>query len=646
MSAGLSAQNAISGSADKINLAEPKYVYAEDFPGAKQNVQKAFGDTIFYEDFDSTSVANNWTIADPSGNSTPWFWTPSGTAPGGQYTGAAALASATESNGYMILPADLYNTPTPVGGFNNMNTFFQSGPIDLRDSSGNPRFSVLASFQHSLRYCCNAGTVDLLIEASPDGLTWTDYDASVGVAVNGATTNGVTVTVNLSSALGGQDTGYVRIRANGMPQYYWMVDDLLIFEGPGNNVEMSYTEVNFHPSVPLVPQYYEVPIFNVPNITSEGAVANGGGNVATGVDLNLDIVGASNGLVFSSTTPVRTGTLQPLEVDTGFITTSYSAASADIYDFNYSTTSDSVNLDPSEALESRSIALTNDSIWALETASWSGTSGPGAYQGSAGNGDAVGAIVVLEQATAVNAVRFWVENARNEEIHDLAISPRVWGFDQTQVIRADSVYQSLDNGITGVECSSPFSTTIDTCETTCPPNQTSIMDTWIDLTFLQPCTLQPGTYYYGVEQTSLVGEIWSARDGDAEDRAVLWSNIMFLPNSTTASPWGFGGFVIGLRMDGDLVGPVGIEEESAVELDFEVYPNPNEGLFTLEIANAGVTTYMMNVRNMLGQNVVSEAINVNGDVRRDIDLTSFEKGVYFVSLENGDERLVRKVVVK
>ena len=93
-------------------------------------------------------------------------------------------------------------------------------------------------------------------------------------------------------------------------------------------------------------------------------------------------------------------------------------------------------------------------------------------------------------------------------------------------------------------------------------------------------------------------------------------------------------------------GTIGIEENSNKSLDFSVSPNPNSGLFNLEISNRVKTTYNLNVRNLLGQQVYTENITVNGTITKQMDLTHFEKGVYVVSLENGAEKILKKVVVK
>jgi hypothetical protein len=657
----------IIGTPQNLKVAELELNEAGDEAPLKQSVQKAFGDTIYYESFDQTSVANNWTIVDNSGNSTPWVWAPGTQAPGGQFsTNVGPLNSATNANGFMQLRADFYNTPTPAGGFLAMDTYFQSNVIDLRDGNGNPRDAVIATWQQSVRYCC-AGNSELRIEASTDGLTWTSFDATAGQGGNTVWPNGQLNEVNLSGVLAGADSAFIRFRSSINTHYYWQIDDFSLIEGPANNVELSYTEVNFHPSVPLVPQYYTVPLPNLPSVIFEGAVFNGGGNTATGVDFNVDIVGDSaigggpgQGLIYSGSAPVRSGTLQSLNpstvnntnlyVDTGFITSQFFTFTPNNYSLNYSATSDSVNQDPAQALDSRPLALTWDSVVALERgdANFVGTSGPGGYAASAGVGDVVAGLVVIDKPVDAKGVRFWVDAGRAASLSGISISPRIYGFDQSRVIRGDSIYQALDSGITGIVAQSPFSTLIDTCTATCPPNQASIMDTWIDLNFLAPVTLQPGSYYFGIEQTAGAGEIWSGRDRVAEDRGVLWTNIMFLAGNNGIPPgWGWGGFVIGIRLIADFPALVtDVNEQVAAKLDFEVYPNPNEGLFTMEISNASPTTYMMNVRNMVGQTVMSEAINVNGNVTKTMDLTSFDKGVYFVTLENGDERLVRKVVVK
>ena len=92
--------------------------------------------------------------------------------------------------------------------------------------------------------------------------------------------------------------------------------------------------------------------------------------------------------------------------------------------------------------------------------------------------------------------------------------------------------------------------------------------------------------------------------------------------------------------------PTSVKNLSNSSTEFNIAPNPNNGLFTMTISSTEVVTYNVNVRNMLGQEVYTDIINVNGTLRQQMDLTQFDKGVYFVCLENGAEKILKKVVVK
>ena len=129
-----------------------------DFVEWKDNKKKlkSLGDTLYYEDFDSTGRSSNnflpagWAATDSTGQGHVWIW--SDQAPGGQYSsGVTALNSPTASNGYLSLPSDFYNTPTPSGGYVAMNSVVQSGPISIA-----PSRSVVVEFRSAWRWCCSS----------------------------------------------------------------------------------------------------------------------------------------------------------------------------------------------------------------------------------------------------------------------------------------------------------------------------------------------------------------------------------------------------------------------------------------------------------------------------------------------------------
>ena len=78
-----------------------------------------------------------------------------------------------------------------------------------------------------------------------------------------------------------------------------------------------------------------------------------------------------------------------------------------------------------------------------------------------------------------------------------------------------------------------------------------------------------------------------------------------------------------------------------------VYPNPNNGEFTLEINSVKAMTADLTIMNTLGSTVYSEqAIGINGKVIKTINLNKLNSGVYFLVLQNGDAKLVQKILVK
>ena len=83
---------------------------------------------------------------------------------------------------------------------------------------------------------------------------------------------------------------------------------------------------------------------------------------------------------------------------------------------------------------------------------------------------------------------------------------------------------------------------------------------------------------------------------------------------------------------------VGVGEHSFITT---VYPNPTEGLLTLKIDKAERFEYQ--VFDLTGQLIISGQAQ-NGETT--IDLSRYNKGVYFISLIWNEGRLIQKVVLK
>lgn len=80
----------------------------------------------------------------------------------------------------------------------------------------------------------------------------------------------------------------------------------------------------------------------------------------------------------------------------------------------------------------------------------------------------------------------------------------------------------------------------------------------------------------------------------------------------------------------------------------EVFPNPNNGLFTIGFHSATAQTYVVSLVNPLGQKAMEYTISeFAGDYRKDIDVSSLSKGVYLLSITvpGSSQMITRRVTV-
>lgn len=76
------------------------------------------------------------------------------------------------------------------------------------------------------------------------------------------------------------------------------------------------------------------------------------------------------------------------------------------------------------------------------------------------------------------------------------------------------------------------------------------------------------------------------------------------------------------------------------EIEFSVMPNPNNGVFSVEVSKGinGIT--VLKISDATGRNVYGQTLTSN---RTTIDMSGFAKGVYFVQLQTTDGFSVRKI---
>ena len=86
--------------------------------------------------------------------------------------------------------------------------------------------------------------------------------------------------------------------------------------------------------------------------------------------------------------------------------------------------------------------------------------------------------------------------------------------------------------------------------------------------------------------------------------------------------------------------------DPSLSFSMDVYPVPNNGLFTVKLMSPGSSNYTLTVYNAIGSVVYSkESIVVSSGFSHMIDLTNSPTGVYTVVMQSEKSRFIRKIVI-
>ncbi len=90
---------------------------------------------------------------------------------------------------------------------------------------------------------------------------------------------------------------------------------------------------------------------------------------------------------------------------------------------------------------------------------------------------------------------------------------------------------------------------------------------------------------------------------------------------------------------------VGIDE-MVNQNQLSVYPNPNDGNFTIEFNSANRSTYILEILNTIGQVIHKEDIkDFKGTYTKLLNMEERVSGIYTLSLSNNENRTMKKIIV-
>ncbi|TAE58129.1 MAG: T9SS C-terminal target domain-containing protein [Bacteroidetes bacterium] len=104
--------------------------------------------------------------------------------------------------------------------------------------------------------------------------------------------------------------------------------------------------------------------------------------------------------------------------------------------------------------------------------------------------------------------------------------------------------------------------------------------------------------------------------------------------------------VVGLSSLPMMASQTGAPAESIVAQGVEIslFPNPTNGVFYVDIRSAAESSVKVKVVNMIGQTLREAEASVGE--RLTFDMSNSPKGVYFLQIGEGSERLTRRIVVQ
>jgi hypothetical protein len=570
---------------------------------------KALGTVIWSDDFDTPS---DWIIDNNGQTGSQFGWTIDAVSDG--WWSAAGINSVSGGN-FAELSNGVPQTSTQAMGVTY--TLTNDTAIDLIALGGSEN-STLEFNQYGARFN------DLTeIQISTDGTTFIKIGDNLDKSVHSQTSsnpwpNPDFKSINLAPYLTAASATTVWIRfswttnyptqagnANVWVTYGWYLDDLKIRTNPTNDMKATagyWGSDGTH--------YSKIPVNQVTQIDFRADVVNNGLSTLS----NAITTVTANGTSSSSPTGVSiaAGAIDSL------VASFTPSATPTSYNFTWTTSSDSLDDTPTDNDLVGGSFEVGGFIYARDTYC--------ASPGTGGGNDITG---------ATSSEEFEAGN-----IYEIYANDMAYGIDVTigagtvagEAIEVKLYDVTAGSFTTPVAISNPYVVTA------------GDIGNEVQLRFGAAASVTAGSTYFAAVHAyggNAGGEFLYGTCGTSPDPTHPNGTNSFISYGTMENPTGSEYYtsrtpMIRLNMDGT----VEIKEEASSSTSFSVYPNPSNGVFNINLASNEANTVAVSVKNIVGQTIINETVNVSGQTNHTISLADYSKGVYFLTVNEETIKLI------
>lgn len=577
---------------------------------------------LWSEDFGG-GFPSGWESIDQSGIN-PWKWSTNGShgffTPQNGNGYMAGIESTTAGNGFLINDPDSANHFTygqPSGAnYQYLNSYVATNALNL----GGSYQGLVLQFQQAFRF---NNTVNLEVMVSPDSVNWTTYQVQGTVQNNTASVNPMLVSINISAAVAGSQSVYLRIGWNARV-YYWMIDDMAIYESQPHDLKVNAVYVSHNSTGE---EYARVPVGQLyPTMLLGAEVTNFGYETQNNLQLDAEVRNASNAVVATAAAQLASVVAQDtvyLEQETvisGFAPGNYIA-------FYVVESDDDTqgNINFSDNSGQRTFAITQN-VYSLD--------GIGVYPsgetllsalGTNSFTDAEDGFMLLNyydirETTRVASAQIMLANgtvAGGSIIVSLYDTVDVFASAMGNYLAQAEIYDVTSADVTAGQITIPFDS---------------------------PVELTPGAYFIGVEMFGGSGVPGAPNTIRVLDDLTVpqpfYSTMIYIPNDQVYS----NGNAAAIRLNTtDFIGI----EESHSDSRFMVYPNPVSGdEINVRFTANSATVVGYQIYSATGAQVMAGNFNASvGDNVNTIAFGGLSEGMYFLQTSIEGHQLSSKFVV-